>query len=82
MSNEDKMKTMLKNLSIKQIEEAWIATASLLHSTDLEDSAAARIMRGYIMDELEKRNPSAFDNWMDTETQEDENNISKYFKGV
>ena len=56
---------IIAKLTNEQLLKAWETTEFL--STSPETA----ITRGWIMDELEKRNPSAFNAWLDSESPED-----------
>ena len=49
----------VKNASTKQFLELWELTESMKPSQELS------IVRGWLMDELEARDPDGFDAWMD-----------------
>lgn len=63
---------IIAKLTNEQLLKAWETTEFL--STSPETA----ITRGWIMDELEKRNPSAFNAWMDSESPED-STLRRYF---
>lgn len=63
---------IIAGLTNEQLLKAWEATEYL--STSPETA----ITRGWIMDELEKRNPSAFNAWLDSESPED-STLRRYF---
>jgi len=58
---------------------ATLTTADLVKQFELTDkmeiSTEVAIVRGWLMDELEKRNPEAFDAWIDS----DEGSPRNYF---
>ena len=62
---------ILKTLPTAQMIEIFIMTGKL-------DKPEIPTVRGWIMDELESRNPEAFDKWLDSENCEDEE-LVKYF---
>lgn len=51
----------IKNASTKKLLELWDLTKSMKHSQELA------IVRGWLMDELEARDPEGFDRWIDSE---------------
>ena len=51
----------VKNASTKQLLELWELTEQMALSPELT------IVRGWLMDELEARDPEGFDRWMDSE---------------
>ena len=61
MKYETKCKTPdhIKKASTKKLLELWSLTESMKHSQELA------IVRGWLMDELEARDPEGFDRWMD-----------------
>ena len=63
---------IIAGLTIEQLLSAWETTEFLTISPE------TAITRGWIMDELEKRNPSAFNAWLDSESPED-STLRRYF---
>ena len=51
----------VKNASTKQLLELWELTEQMNRSLELP------IVRGWLMDELEARDPEGFDRWMDSD---------------
>lgn len=51
----------VKNASTKQLLELWELTERMKHSPELP------VVRGWLMDELEARDPNGFDRWIDSE---------------
>ena len=51
----------IKNASTKKLLELWDLTENMKHSQELA------IVRGWLMDELEARDPEGFDRWIDSE---------------
>ena len=66
---EQKAINMVAALSTEQLLDQWEATSAM---TDLE----APILRGWFMDELEKRFPVQFDKWLDSECRDED--LRKY----
>lgn len=66
---EQKAINMVAALSTEQLLDQWEATSAM---TDLE----APILRGWFMDELEKRFPDQFDKWLDSECRDED--LRKY----
>lgn len=56
---EKKARAMLSRLSLKQLIKEFDMTEDMPAIFDLS------MVRGWIMDELKKRNPTAFDKWLD-----------------
>ena len=58
---ENKARSMLSRLSLEQLIKEFDMTEGMPASFELS------MVRGWIMDELEKRNPTAYDKWLDME---------------
>lgn len=56
---ENKARAMLSRLSLEHLIKEFDMTENLAASFEVS------MVRGWIMDELEKRNPTAFDKWLD-----------------
>lgn len=56
---EKKARAMLSRLSTERLIKEFDMTENLAASFETS------MVRGWIMDELEKRNPTAFDKWLD-----------------
>ena len=67
--SEQKAINLVATLSTAQLLDQWEATSAM---TDLE----APILRGWFMDELEKRFPDQFDKWLDSECRDED--LRKY----
>lgn len=63
---EKKARAMLSRLSIEQLIKEFDMTEAIPISLELS------MVRGWIMDELEKRNPEAFDRWLDLDYPDNE----------
>ena len=63
--SEQKAINLVATLSTAQLLDQWEAISAI---TDLE----APILRGWFMDELEKRFPDQFDKWLDSECRDEE----------
>lgn len=61
----NKMKEMLSNATLADLLEEWELTSKI------NDPEIATV-RGWLMDELESRNPEAFNAWLDQDEPEDE----------
>ena len=72
MTTTIKAPAILKKRTTKQLVEDFILTDSMKMTPELP------IVRGWIMDELESRDPEAFNAWMDDEECTDES-LRKYF---
>lgn len=56
---EKKARAMISRLSLEQLIKEFDMTE------DMPASFEVSMVRGWIMDELEKRNPTAYDKWLD-----------------
>lgn len=63
---EKNARAMLSRLSVEQLIKEFDMTEVIPISLELS------IVRGWIMDELEKRNPEAFDRWLDLDYPDNE----------
>lgn len=63
---EKKARAMLSRLSLEQLIKEFDMTE------DMPASFETSMVRGWIMNELEKRNPTAFDKWLDMDYQTNE----------
>lgn len=61
---EQKAREMLANATLGDLLDEWELT------TNVNDSEIATV-RGWLMDELESRNPEAFGKWLDQDAPED-----------
>lgn len=61
----NEMKEMLSNATLADLLEEWELTSKI------SDPEIATV-RGWLMDELESRNPEAFNAWLDQDEPEDE----------
>lgn len=62
---EMRAKEILSNQTLGDLLDEWELT------TTINDSNIYRV-RGWLMDELEKRNPKAFNAWLDSDTEDSE----------
>lgn len=62
---KDKMRVMLKNASIKLLEETWHLTDEMSPWQFYHEGGT--IIRELVMDELENRFPEKFDQWLENE---------------
>lgn len=67
-----KVPAAVKNLPLPQLLEVWI------ESGRQESSKELYMVRGWIMAELEARDPEAFDAWLDSEMNDDAD-VLKFF---
>ncbi len=67
-----KMNGLVESMTIKMLCEAF-------ELTNGNKDAAIPTVRGAIMDELEARDPEAFDRWMDSDVVTDMDKPSKFF---
>jgi len=56
---------LFKNASIKELCELFVET------NHIDDDASIPIVRGWLMEEMEKRNPERFDAWMMAQDKDD-----------
>ena len=61
---EIRARKMIAKLSLPKLLDQWELTATTKDEN-------INIVRGWLMDELEKRNPEAFDKWIDSEECDD-----------
>lgn len=66
-----KIPAIVKSMSTKKLIETFIETGKI-------NNENMPTVRGWLMDELEARNPEAFDAWMDSEACADED-LPKYY---
>lgn len=66
---EKKARELISKLSLNQLLDQWELT-SVINDENIPT------VRGWLMDELEKRNPEAFDKWLDSYTEDDQ--LRKY----
>ena len=59
-----KAQALLKKMTMEQLLDQWELT------TNVNDENIS-IVRGWLMDEIESRNPVGFDAWLDSENCED-----------
>ncbi len=71
--SEEKARAMLAGLSTKMLLEVWEQT------TANNDENVPRV-RGWIMEEVEHRNPEGFDEWLDSDEARDED-LRRYILG-
>lgn len=62
---EKRARGLISNLTLDQLLDEWELT------TNIRTSECAMV-RGWLMDELESRNPEAFDKWLDQDEPNDE----------
>lgn len=55
---------MLKTYSLEKLVELWDLTENM-------NGPEVPVVRGWLMDEIEKRNPDGFDAWLDQDFPED-----------
>lgn len=67
---EQKAREMLANSTLGDLPDEWELTS------DMDDPEIATV-RGWLMDELESRNPEVFDKWLDQDAPED-NQLREY----
>ena len=61
---EQKAREMISNLTLGELLDEWELTTT-------NNSPEISTVRGWLMDELEKRNPEAFEKWLDEDYPED-----------
>jgi len=69
---------MLKNRTTTQLIDDLILTGKQMDATrDAEKRTNLATVRGWIMDELEERNPEAYDAWI--ESYDEDEDLRKYY---
>ena len=69
---------MLKNRTTTQLIDDLILTGKQMDATrDAEKHTNLATVRGWIMDELEERNPEAYDAWI--ESYDEDEDLRKYY---
>lgn len=61
---ETKARKLISYLTLNQLLEQWELTSSI-------NDEHIPTVRGWLMDELEKRNPEAFDRWLDSDAEDE-----------
>lgn len=67
---EKKAKEMISNLTLPELLDEWEMTSNI-------NTMEIYTIRGWLMDELQKRNPNGFNAWLDTDDCSD--NKLKYY---
>ena len=67
---EKEAREMLANATLGDLLDEWELTSGM-------DDPEIATVRGWLMDELESRNPKAFDKWLDQDAPED-NQLREY----
>lgn len=62
---EQKAREMISNLTLADLLDEWELTSKT-------NNPEIYTVRGWLMDELESRNPEAFDKWLDSDEPTDE----------
>lgn len=62
---EAKARDMISNLTLADLLDEWELTSKI-------NNPEIYTVRGWLMDELESRNPEAFDKWLDGDDPSDE----------
>lgn len=62
---EQKAREMISNLTLADLLDEWELTSKI-------NNPEIYTVRGWLMDELESRNPEAFDKWLDSDEPTDE----------
>lgn len=63
---EQKARGMISNLTLPELLDEWELT------NKMKVSVECAMVRGWLMDELESRNPKAFDEWLEDEAEDTE----------
>ena len=63
-TQEAEAREMISNLTLSDLLDEWELTTNI-------NSPNIYTVRGWLMDELEKRNPEAFNKWLDMDAPED-----------
>lgn len=71
MIAETKARELLENATTNELLIQWELTSQI-------DNENIPTVRGWLMDELEKRNPKGFNKWLDESAEDDE--LKNYFK--
>ena len=64
MKVEERAKAMISKLSLEELLTQWELT-SVINDENIP------MVRGWLMEELEKRNPDGFNTWLESELAED-----------
>jgi len=64
MKAEERAKAMISKLSLEELLTQWELTSEIKNEN-------IPTVRGWLMDELEKRNPEGYEAWLDSELAED-----------
>lgn len=64
--NEEDERIFLKCQQLADLLEEWEITSSVAYSPEIA------IVRGWLMDEIERRNPEAFNAWLDGDAKDAE----------
>lgn len=70
MKADERAKAMISKLSLEELLTQWELT-SVMNDENIP------AVRGWLMDELEKRNPEGFNAWLDSDLAED-NELRNY----
>lgn len=62
---EKKARELISNQTLDQLLDEW-------ELTSIYSDAHIPTVRGWLMDEFEKRNPEAFNNWLDSYAEDNE----------
>lgn len=62
---EQKARELISNLTLAELLDEWELTSKI-------DNPEIPTVRGWLMDELESRNPEAFNKWLDQDDPTDE----------
>lgn len=62
---EQKARELISNLTLAELLDEWELTSKI-------DNPEIYTVRGWLMDELESRNPEAFNKWLDQDEPTDE----------
>jgi hypothetical protein len=62
---EQNVREMISNLTLAELLDEWELTSKI-------DNPEIYTVRGWLMDELESRNPEAFNKWLDQDEPTDE----------
>ena len=61
---EEKAREMLSNATLADLLDEWELTSKI-------DSPEIYTVRGWLMDEIESRNPEAFNKWLDSDAEDE-----------
>lgn len=71
-------RTMLEEIAMRSLEDRTLQQlVDMFEETTIINEEEICTVRGWLMDEIEKRNPKGFDKWLDLE-EPDDKELRKY----